>query len=150
MKEAVGNTIVFNWVIFFVFLIMLLLVGSLMYSRAFKTRNEIITIIERNQGYNAKARTEINNFLGNIGYRRISDYQGRTITGRNTCRIPQPVGRWESVDIGNEGFVYCVYRNRNENYYRVEVFLHLDIPVLGEFLTYPVNGETRAFVDWSR
>ena len=150
MKEAVGNALIFNWVIFFLFLMMFLFVGSLIYSRTFKIRNEVITIIEKNQGFNNITRSEINNFLGSVNYRQTSDYQGRTLRGRQACQEPATAGNWQTLYDVRDGFFYCVYHNIDENYYRVEVFLSLDLPIVGEFLSFPVASDTRRIIDFSR
>ncbi len=150
MKEAIGNTIVFQWVIFFIFTLLMVLIVSIMYSRSFKVRNEIITIIEFHQGFNNDARAEINQFLGDIGYRRVAYYaqRGRTLAESCEARIAGEQDRWTWVADTGDDFFYCLYRSDNQNMFRVEVYLHIDLPMLGEFLSFPVRGETKTFVRW--
>lgn len=145
MKEAIGNTMVFNWVIIFLFLIMLLIMGSLMYSRAFKNRNEIITIIEKHRGLTTNAKQEIDQFLRTVGYRQARDFRDRNI---NTSCQPLDPMNWENLRTDSD-FLYCVYKNRHSDLYQVVIFLYLDIPIIGDFVSFPVKGETRVFVDWT-
>ena len=133
---------VFTWVIIFLFLIMLLIMGSLMYSRAFKNRNEIITIIEKHRGFNLQARNEIDEFLRMVGYRQAKDFHNRDVN--NSC---QPPSGWSNEPVQSV-YLYCVYRNNNADLYQVVIFLYLDIPIVGEFISFPVRGETRVFVNW--
>jgi len=149
MKEAVGNALVLQWVILFLFLILFLFVGSLIYSRTFKIRNEVITIIERNQGWSPSTVTEINNFLGSVNYRQSGGYSGRETRMRQNCQTPAAEGSWTTVYDVSDGFFACIYQNDDQNYYRVEVFLNLDLPIVGEFLSFPVGGETRRIIDFS-
>ncbi len=157
MKEAAGNTFVFNWVIFFLWLILFLFIGSLIYSRTFKIRNEVVSIIELNQGWSSDTQKKVNEFLDNINYRRTTDFQGRPLRGRaaafakvgTACRVPDGGGTWNTVYNESDGFMACVYHETNLNYYRVEVFLSLSLPVVGEFMTFPVSGETRRMIDFN-
>ncbi len=148
MKEAVGNTAVFQWAIFFMFFLLIFLIISMMYSRSFKVRNEVITIIEHNHGFTPEARTQINNFLTQTGYRRVEYYAARGRDLDESCnRRISGDPNWTRVDTGQD-FFYCLYRGTNQEIYRVEVYLHIDLPMIGEFLSFPVRGETRTFVDW--
>ena len=51
MRDAIGHTFLYNIVILFVFIIAFVLVGSLSYSKAFKAKNEIVSIIEKHREY---------------------------------------------------------------------------------------------------
>ena len=48
MKEALGISQLYTFVIVFVSIIMLLLIGSLSYSKAFKIKTRILEIVETN------------------------------------------------------------------------------------------------------
>ncbi len=146
MKEAVGNTLVMQWVIFFIFILLITFVCSLLYSRTFKIRNEVITIIERNKSYNTQAREEIHSFMAETGYRREQDFRGESLAAR--CQRREDISEgWRYVDSGSD-FFYCVYEHQRQKIYRVEVYLHLDFPGLDRFFAFPVRGETKAFADW--
>ena len=147
MKESIGNTMVFTWVIIFLFLIMLLIMGSLMYSRSFKNRNEIITIIEKYRGPTRQALDDIDAFLRTVGYRQ---HTGGVVdrSFERHCRSASLDG-WSRVNTDNSPFLYCIYRNDRIDLYRVVIFLHLDVPIIGDYVSFPVRGETRVFVDWT-
>lgn len=140
MNEAVGSAFVFKWIIIFLFLIMFLLFGSLLYTRTFKIRNEVITIIEQQKGWSATAQSNIDAFLGNVGYRRKQNYR------HNVC--PTYEG-WDRMDTNSSPYFYCIYSKDDSNYYRVTIYMYLDLPIVGDFIQFPVSGDTRNFRNWA-
>lgn len=132
MKEAIGTSFVFNMVMVFVGVMIALLVGSLAYSKGFKVRNRIIDIVEKHEGYNDAAREEINQNLRDIGY--------RIKVNNNTCKE-----RENATKISVEDYSYCLYEYDTSKgpYYGVTVFIHFDIPIIGDWVEIPLYGETR-------
>lgn len=59
MKEAIGTSYVFNLIILFVSVFIILYVGALAYSKGFKVKNRIINIVETNGGYNETSKTKL-------------------------------------------------------------------------------------------
>lgn len=137
MRESIGNSFIFNLVLIFVAIIIALLVGSLSYSKAFKIKNQIISIIEKYETYNNSAvKSEINAFLQNIGY--------RTGNSRNNC-ADQSDGGYVLETGTNNQYRYCVYFKQTSKgyYYKVGVFMYFDIPFIGQYLEFPIYGETK-------
>ena len=131
MKEAIGNSMVFNLVIIFVGVFIALFVGSISYSKGFKVRNRIIDIIEAHEGYSKDASAEIDENLASIGY-PISDKVCSEYNGKKPMNINSP-------------YRYCLYEydTSKGNYYGVTVFIRFDFPLIQEFLEFGVYGETR-------
>ena len=135
MKEAIGTSFVFNLVMVFVSVFIVLYVGSIAYSKGFKIRNRIIDIVESNGGYNATASTSIDENLGAIGYqittRKCNDRDGAT-----------------NIDIDSV-YNYCLYSydTSKGDYYGVTVFIRFDIPLIGSTIQIPLYGETRILFD---
>ena len=144
MKEALGISQLYTFVIVFVSIIMLLLIGSLSYSKAFKIKTRILEIIETNKGFNKenkeKVEDEINSFLKSVGY---------AINTRNNKSCPTAKGSGAINTTNN--FDYCIYSfdTLRGPYYRVTVFISYDIPVISAFLRIPVSGETRIIYDFN-
>lgn len=140
MKEALGISQLYTFVIVFVSIIMLLLIGSLSYSKAFKIKTRIIDIIETNKGFDENVEDEIDSFLKSAGY---------TINTRNNKSCPIVKGDGAINTINN--FDYCIYRFETLRgpYYRVTVFISYDIPVISAFLRIPISGETRIIYDFN-
>lgn len=138
MKEAMGTTMVFNLIIIFVSVFIVLLVGSLAYSKGFKVRNKIIDIIERNDGYNTTAKSQIDENLSNIGYYLMLN---KTCDSHNGTQ-PLP---------NNSSYRYCIYEYNTSKgkYYGVKVFIHFDFPIISGFIEIPLYGETRILFEKS-
>ncbi len=132
MREAIGNTFIFNVIIVFFVIIIILLVSSLSYSKAYKIKNRIIEIIEANQGYNSGARSEIDIYLREVGYKTNS---------RQMRKCPSGKGIAQSTS----DFRYCVYEKYTINgpYYVVATFIYFEFPIIGDLLEFPVYGETK-------
>ncbi|MEG2321921.1 MAG: hypothetical protein RSB71_00315 [Bacilli bacterium] len=131
MKEAIGTSYVFNFVIIFVGVMIALLIGSIAYTKGFKIRNRIINIIEKHEGYDNNTEDEIKEDLRTIGYQNTTKKCGNH-NGR------QPFNN-------NSGYNYCIYQYSTAKgpYYGVKVFIHFDIPIIGDFVEIPLYGESR-------
>lgn len=138
MREAIGNTFMYNIVIVFVLLIILVLVGSLSYSKGFKAKNKIINVIEENRGYDATAIEEIDEILKSSGYRPKSAFSKKSCPDRNGELLE-----------GSDKYFYCVYANTTDRgiYYSVTIYIRFEIPLLSGILEFPVSGDTRTIYD---
>lgn len=141
MRQAVGSAFILNLVIFFITLMMLIFVGSISYSKAYKVKNRIINIIEDNKGYDDSSIEEIETVLADIGYQ---------IGQTSNCAKVKP--NVESVQVYPRsdfvsGYRYCIFKNETSNnggvYYTVVTFMRFDFPVIGNFAEFPVKGETK-------
>lgn len=137
MRESISNSMIFTWVMTFVAIIIAFLIGSISYSKAYKIRNRIINIIEANEGYSTNAQDEIEEFLGRIGY-RTSNQRG----------CPNLNGFDLKTNL-NTIYRYCVYEKQDlkGKYYKVVAYMYFDLPMLGESMEFPVNGETKVIYD---
>ena len=154
MKEAIANAGVFNLIIIFVIVLILLFIGSLSYSRGFKAKNKVIEEIEKDQGFTSSTEDRVNEWLGNIGYRpnvglnRNSDVCDPSVSGSGVT------GTFLN---GDGPYQYCVYEfdtcsssgdnSKCGKYYRVITYMYFDIPIIGGYIRIPVNGETMIFND---
>ncbi|MBE6144779.1 MAG: hypothetical protein E7169_04320 [Firmicutes bacterium] len=139
MKESISNSYIFSIVIIFVGIIIVLLIGSLSYSKAFKVKTKVISIIEKHREFNNAAKTEIESFLKTSGY---------TVTRSNNYGSCPNVNGAEAINT-TKNYDYCVYRFDTVKgpYYRVTVFISFDFPVLSSYLRIPMSGETRVIYD---
>ena len=158
MKGAIGNAFILNMVITFIIIFYVLLIGSMAYSKAYKTKNYIITALDQYE-INERSRCEkkpctviyrpenwdplVNEFLGKIGYMLATD----------TC--PVRLNRdlysvWRDHRVGE--YDYCIYKKDHENNsvmysynYMVEIYMQFDFPVIGKYVKIPVRGETKTY-----
>lgn len=139
MRESIANSYVFNLIIIFVGILIVLLVGSLSYSKTFKIKTRIIEIIEKYETYNNGAvRTEINNLLSQAGYK---------VTRGTRKACPSFNGQTSINTLGN--YRYCIYRFSDVRgyYYTVTVFISFEFPIIGDVVEFPLTGQTRPFID---
>ncbi len=142
MREAIGNSFLFNVIIVFIFIILFILVSSLSYSKGFKAKNKIISIIEDRRIYDEDVMEEIDLALRQNGYRPKSVFR------HQDCPEPEEdevkVLLEESVN-----YPYCVYQISTERgiYYNVLIYTRFEIPLLSGLLEFGVAGDTRTIYD---
>lgn len=130
MRSAIGNALLTNLVIIFVSLVILLFVGILAYSKAYKVKNRIIYYIESKEAYDSSDLDELNNDLKSAGYQVISKSNSKC-SGNNENKT---------------SYNYCVYKqelNDGKYYYKVVTYIHFEFPIIGSAINVPVSGETK-------
>lgn len=132
MKAALGGGFLLNIVIFIVAIVMLLFVGVLAYSKAYRIKDRIIEVVENNDGYTDDAITMINEDLKASGYMTTSKKNCKKVDGFN--------------NLNETSYNYCIYGPFSANngvYYKVITYVHFDFPLVGGIVNIPVNGETK-------
>lgn len=149
MNEAIGNALLTKISIFIIFVVMLLFVGVIAYSKAYKTKNSIINAIERNGDYDLAIR-DIEDALSNIGYR----------IGNFDCTKVNEYDNWKNQGfklVSESDFTYCVYKkcmndelnveedecDEKGEYYKVVTFMEINLPIVGALPPASVVGETK-------
>lgn len=133
MNEAVGNSSLFYIVIFIVGIVMLIVVSSVSYSKAYRVKNRIIQSIENEGEYVADT---ISTDLKTIGYQTNLKSPCDDITVKEKTYSNQ----------NKTTYKYCVYRidlDDGKYYYKVTTYMHFDFPIIGNFIETPVHGETK-------
>jgi len=157
MKESIGNSFIFYIVIIFVFIFIALFVGSTSYTKAFKVKNRIISIIEKhndtpskavkdNGGLDTTIKDEITLNLKTVGYRvkkpgeadRCDRYFQKHYSN-------QLASSYIVAKTGTSTHDYCIARfdTPKGSYYAVIAYMYLDVPVIGSKLSIPIYGETK-------
>ena len=151
MREAIGNTFIVNLLMLFIGVMSALLVGSVSYSKAFKVKNRIIYTIEKYGGWDVYTSTgtnvvqsEIEANLQQIGYPLVvaSPFVGGC---RQKDGATIVYGGHSNGGASHNTYHYCVYEYENDKgyYYGVTAFMHFGIPLIGNYLEFPVNGKTK-------
>lgn len=130
MREALGGSMLMNLIIIFTGIVILFFVGIMAYSKAYRVKNRIVTIIEKYETYNTPAQEEINTDLKNVGYRST------------------PAEKCTKDNLNTSTYSYCVYKVEGKSeegtyYYQVVTYVQFEFPIIGEYITFPVKGETR-------
>ena len=136
MREAIGGTWIFGIVITFIVLFSGYLAVSVNYSKAFRVKNELVSLIEKYEGHGPEAQKQIETYLDGVGY---WVYGSCTTEGRGSGFVATT----------NSEYKYCVDKvetsdSLNRAYFKVTVFFKLDLPVVGGIFTFPITGETKS------
>ena len=137
MRESIGGAWILGIVMTFIVLFASFLAISINYSKAFKVKNNVVDLIEKNEGMTENAVEEIYGYLHTQGY----ILKGKCSSGYTGFEKDGKVS-------GSNDSLYCVKKVEisdtalDKAYYSVEVFFRLDLPIFGELFTFKVTGET--------
>lgn len=146
MRSSIGTALLSNIIIVFLVVMITFLVGALSYTKAYRIKNNVINLIEREKGFNA---TKVDEMLSEIGY-RVVDNTGVTCEDvRSGAKGPYEPGYLVSGNTMKK-YRYCVYRytfpqpdGTNAYVYSVTTYMYFDIPLIGSMLEFPIRGETK-------
>lgn len=142
MREVSGSTWVFQLMIIFILIFACFLTLVINYSKAYRVKNEMLSIIEEYEGITPTSNDIINNLL-----------RGEAYLTTGTCPVD-----WYGVKIsdgsrqesdGKTNYSYCYTEKRtpdNRIYYSIIVFYKFNLPFLGELMTFRVDGTTESFI----
>lgn len=150
MREATGSSMLLYIVVVIVGIVMLLFVTIISYAKAYGAKDKIITALETHEEYvnekNNPAKMEIDENLRQMGY---------TITHNDYCsnqRVKdhlKQIGLAGATNLNTSStgkYNYCLYKVNTVNdgyYYVVVTFISYNMPVIGNFMLFPVYGETK-------
>ena len=149
MRQAIGTTWLMQLIIIFMLIFVAFLALTINFTKAFKIKNELINIIEKNEGLtegNYGTIYFINNYLLNNGYMTKGSCEADEY-GKNTLSLDDtsmPTGA-----VKGEKYYYCikktsyyttVYPNRAK--YTIRIFFHFSLPVIGDIFTFSSEGTT--------
>lgn len=133
MREGIGSVFIYNIIIVFILVVFAFLGGTMSYAKAFKVNSLIIDSIEKYEGFNSPAKTEIEKRLGTMGYQTSSN---------PTCPTKDGV---TAMSLGSGKHKYCVYHNPDGadfSTYGVVTYIIIDLPIIGETLAIPIYSKT--------
>ena len=130
MRDAFGGAFSIKLKLIFLMLYISFMCVVINYARAFRVKNEIINIVEQNQGYDPTNKIEvdkqINNYLEEVGY-----HVNQKDVNRSSCS-----------ELTGHG--YCiVLMSSDPEYYKVEAYMVFRLPIINVDFTIPIQGETR-------
>lgn len=149
MREAFGGSWLLGFVALFIVLFSAYLAVSINYTKAFKAKNQIINIIEQNEGMSksvgdVRNKTDEELSKGKSTEDKIYSYLKQTgfIIDKDTIsgRCPD-----DSEDVTLYAGGYCVkgISTREGKYYKVTTFVKIELPVIWVNITVPIKGETK-------
>lgn len=148
MREAIGGGWIMGFIAMFIVIFTSYLAISVNYTKAFRVKNRIISIIEENEGF-SESRNNLNN--PNINYIRNSNTTEDKIFSYLYdlgYSYDLSTSACKSGNMDGELFTrgYCVQKvcsNQGGAYYKVRSFINFTVPVVNINISVPINGETK-------
>ena len=152
MKTTISGSWVFMLVILFTLIFAAYIALTINYSKSFRVKNEVLSLIEKNQGFTDNGVILINNYLSQSGYRTVGKCKTQSevvVYGAKT--IDPSVGASNAIEQAQPGkdYYYCFSKYTNYHsyfatraYYKINLFFHFDLPILGDLYTFDVEGQT--------
>ena len=149
MKEAIGSYWLTMIVITFIVLFTGYLCLSINMNKAYKVKNEIINIIQKNNGLDEDALSQIQDYMTRVGYRTngkcdtSNNEVGYAISGtasttnRAVFCVKEMTTEYESQT------AYTKEQFPKSAYYHVKVFFAVDLPVVRNIFTFGLKGSTK-------
>ena len=149
MKDAIGGTFSLQIILFFLVVINAYLAFSVNYTKAFRIKNNIIAIIEQQEGYTVSsaiggeesAETRIFNLMKSANY---------TIN-KSDLKCNKMGNGYKTIydDIEKAGFCLKLHKNADgSGYYTVVTQVNIDIPIVNNILPlsgiFSIKGETKS------
>lgn len=142
MREAVGSTFLFKIMIFFIFFFASFLAIAINYSQAFRVKNQIINILEKNEGLNKASKKAIIDVALGTGY-------SKNVPCNNAGNIV-----YDPDNISKKAMGVCIkkmpddrYTSKSNRYYKVTTYVSFNFPIIGRIFTFPVVGETKVITN---
>lgn len=153
MKHTISGTWVFMLVILFTLIFAAYIALTINYSRSFKVKNEVLSLIEKNEGFTSNGVKLINGYLTQAGYKTMGSchmQEGVVVYGAKSIEPNVNIyTAFERVTNPGEKYYYCFSKYTNYHsyfktraYYKINLFFRFDIPVLGNLHTFDVEGQT--------
>ncbi len=164
MRESVGSTWIFLIAITFTIIFAGFLVMALSYSRTYKEKNELTSIIEKYEGLTTKT-TYGKNIDGSINvmntYLRNNNYNRKGFCQKvdSVYEATDTVNKMYGFDIDgtpeiaqdDKRYDYCVLAMTNNEtcntIFRVTVFFDFNLPIFGDLVKFRVSGQTNEIMD---
>lgn len=151
MRQTIGATWVFQLVIIFTLIFAAYIALTINYSKSFRVKNEVISIVEKSQGFTDDGIKLVNNYLLSSGYKTMGKCKLSTdaITYGVYDLSPDAASNSAEKAVIGKDYYYCFTKISNYHsyfntraYYRVSLFFRFDIPVLGDIYTFDVDGQS--------
>ena len=149
MKDALGGALTIQMIVIFMIIVNMFLAFSVNYTKAFRAKNEIRSIIEKNEGLTCNALQHIDDFVLKNNYRIADgfatwcDRNGYEIA-RDGNQTPLFCYKIQKVDATGSSDSNETYKGA---YYTVATFVNIDIPIFNRIFSnvgsvFRVQGET--------
>lgn len=156
MRESVGGAWIYGLVIGFVILFTSFLAVAINYTKVFKVKNEVTSIIEKQEGLTTRTNNLpggslalIGTYLDSVGYSNVG-----TCPRKNRDNWFGFVeGSNRLVQAGDGKYLFCAKKTTSSKnlasgrekisyYYDLVFFFKVDLPIVGELITFRIEDQT--------
>jgi hypothetical protein len=140
MNSAIAHTYLYNIIIIFLLIVFAFVMGMVVYYKSFKINKNMLSIIEKYEGYNTLAKRDIDSSLSTIGY----SLEAGECPERNNA----------DIIYAGENNMYCVYHypieKENGRYYTygITTYITFDFP-LGFDVRLPIHTKSNRIFKFS-
>lgn len=138
MRDAISGALTLQIILIFMIIINCYLAFSVNYTKAFRVKNEILSIIEKNEGLTCSAMDQINDFMLKNNY-KMNDEFTDWCTDNGYSVADADAGsfcyKYQKVDVQGTSNEDSKYKSA---YYTVATFVNVDIPLINNII--PVAG----------
>ncbi len=148
MRESIGGTWLTGIVIVFMLIFVAFLALSINYTKTFQMKNDILTMIEKKEGFTDGSGGSIeliNNYLKSNNYHT----KGRCEDGSYGVSNLDSASA-EYVSGASKQYYYCVKKiNATTNkykkkvYYKADIYFYFNLPVVGDIFKFNIDGTTK-------
>ena len=147
MREAVGSYFLTTIFIVFIVLFTGYMCLSINMNKAYKVKNEIINIIQKNNGLDENTLIQIQDFMTKVGYRTTGTCDSNNdlafgISG-TSANSNKPVFCAKEVVTEYSADAHTSTQFPKASYYQVKVFFSIDLPVVRQLFTFGLKGSTK-------
>jgi len=168
MKSAVTTTETFKYILIFTFLFAAFLALAITYNKAYKQKNDVVSVLEKYDANMKQVIPIINKYLNITSYKAKGNCNDYTygIKSLDTLEYDKS----ETKSLSGNNYYYCLdysclddeackiedtskdskIPNGNSIYYEVKLFYKFNLPFLGDLMTFGIKGETKAIKLWDR
>lgn len=151
MREAVGSYFLTGIVITFIVLFTGYLCLSINMNKAYKVKNEIINIIQKNNGLDNDALDQIQDYMTKVGYRTSgncnagekNEWIGYGVSGNTSTTRKSVFCVRQVLSEAQGGSDYTKEQFPETVYYQVKVFFSVDLPIVRQMFTFGLKGSTK-------
>jgi len=148
MKDAFGGIFTLQFIVVFMIIVNCFLAFSVNYTKAFRAKNEIRSIIEKHEGLTCDAMQQIEDTLSANKYRLSDDVkcpEGYSMA-RDSNNTPRFCYKIQKVDVGGTSNSNYNYKGA---YYSIVTYVNINIPIFSKIFSrtsvqniFAVKGET--------
>lgn len=150
MKQSTTTSTLFKAILAFTILFAAFLALAINYNRAYKVKNETISILEKYEGISNKSLSIINNYLEKGNYNAKGNCKSGEYGVDNLDSQKYELAK------SNKKYYYCLNyycknkgckistTNSNEIFYNVTIFFKFNLPYMENLMTFKITGDTKA------